>query len=231
MATLHSNSPEALSTEILADAGRECADIIQRARDEAASLLAAAKAEADKMRREQLAAAQAEATRRTEMVLATVPVEVGRRRSERIESILEGIREAARRRLLALEGDVHETVSALAIEALCRMSGTDFVLKISASDHAAYGNKLADEIGQSIGRPSLKLTISPDPIVTAGGVIVEDAEGLRIWDNRLVSRLERLWPELRRQIALQTSLISQNGTSKLCSHSNGDGNDSSENRT
>ena len=28
-----------------------------------------------------------------------------------------------------------------------------------------------------------------------------------IWDNRLLSRLERLWPELRRQIAIRTSLV------------------------
>ncbi len=209
MTTPNQNSSEVLSGEILAEAKRECDEIIRRAQQESESLLAAATAEAEKIRREKLASAQAEAARRTELVLATIPVETGRLRSARIEAILENIREEARRQLLARKFDGHETVVVLAAQAIRRMPGTDFVLKISAADHAAFGDKLAEEIRQRAGRSPLNLTVSANSAMTGGGFVVQDAEGTRIWDNQLLSRLERLWPELRRQIATCTSLISQ----------------------
>ena len=210
MAPPNQNSPEVLSEEILAEARRECDEIIRRAQQESASLLAAAAAEADKIRREKLDAARAEAARRSELMLATIPVEAGRLRSARIEAILENIREEARRQLLARKFDYRETVVALAADAIRRMPGADFVLKISAADYAAFGDKLAEEIRQRAGRSALNLVISADPAMTDGGVMVQDAEGIRIWDNRLLSRLERLWPELRRQIATRTSLVEKN---------------------
>jgi len=211
MATPNPNSPEVLSGEILAAAGRESDEILRRAQREAESLLAAATAEADKIHREKLDAARAEAARRSELMLATVPVEAGRLRAARIEAVLENIHEAARRQLLSRHFDGHETVVALATDALRRMPGTDFVLKLSAADHAAFGDQLAGEICQRAGRSPLKLAIAADPAVTDGGVMVQDADGIRIWDNRLQSRLERLWPELRRQIAMRTALVEKNG--------------------
>jgi vacuolar-type H+-ATPase subunit E/Vma4 len=210
MAPPNQNSPEVLNEEILAEARRECDEIIRRAQLESESLLAAATAEADKIRREKLHAARAEAARRSELILATVPVETGRLRSARIEAILENIREEACRQLLARNFDYHETVVILAAEAIRRMPGTDFVFKISAADHAAFGDKLAGEIARRVGRSPLNLTVSADPAMTGGGVMVQDAAGIRIWDNRLLSRLERLWPELRRQIAVRTSLVEKN---------------------
>jgi V/A-type H+-transporting ATPase subunit E len=210
MATPNQNSPDVLSTEILAEAKRECDEIIRHAQQEAESLLAAAQAEAEKVRREKLESAQAEAARRSELILATVPVEAGRLRSARVEAILENIREESRRQLLARNFDGHETVVALAAEAIRRMPGTDFVLKISPADQLSFGDKLAGEIAQHAGRSPLKLTVSADPEMTGGGVIMQDAAGIRIWDNRLLSRLERLWPELRRRIAVQTSLVEKN---------------------
>lgn len=210
MATPKQNTPDALNEEILAEARREGDEIIRRAQQESSSLLAAATAEAEKIRREKLDAARAEAARRTELMLATIPVEAGRLRSARNEAILENIHEAARRQLLALNYDGHETVVALAVEAVRRMPGTDFVLTISAADHAAFGGKLAEEIRQCAGRSPLNLTVSADPAMNGGGVMVQDAAGIRIWDNRLLSRLERLWPELRRQITVRISLVGKN---------------------
>jgi len=206
----HQNTPDVLSEEILAEARRQCDEIIRQAQAESASLLAAATAEAERIRREKLDSARAEAARRSELTLAAIPVETGRMRSARIEAILENIRETALQRLLARNFDGRETVVALAAEALRRMPGTHFVLKISTADHGAGGDRLAEEICQRAGRPSLNLIISADPAISDGGVIVESAEGTQIWDNRLTSRLERLWPELRRQIALQTSLVEKN---------------------
>ena len=229
MATPNQNSPDVLSDEILAEAKRECDEIIRQAQQESASLLAAATAEADKIRREKLDSAQAEAARRSELTLATIPVETGRLRSARIEAILENIREAARRQLLTHDFDGHETVVTLAAEAIRRMPGTDFVLKMSAADHAAFGDKLAVEIAQRCGTGilpvqlknekqtdrtgkmpgPLQISISADPAITDGGVMIQSADGFQVWDNRLLSRLDRLWPELRRQIAVHASLAGE----------------------
>ena len=135
------------------------------------------------------------------MTLATIPVETGRLRSERIESILESVREDVRRRLLEPTFDCFETVVTLAVEAIQQMRGSDFVLKISPANHAAFGGKLAGEITQRARCLSLKLAVFSDPTTTDYGVVVQDTDGKRAWDNRLLLRLERFWPELRRQMA------------------------------
>ena len=210
MTQTNHNSPEALSGEILAEARRACDEIIHRAQRESGSLIADATADAEKISREELASAKIEAMQRRELMLATIPVETGRFRSARIEAILDGIREEARRQLLARNFDYHETVVALAAEVIRQMPGTDFVLKISAADQAAFGDKLGEEVRQRAGRLPLNLAVSADPAMTGVGVMVRDTEGKRIWDNQLLSRLERLWPELRRQIAVRTSLVEKN---------------------
>lgn len=220
------NSPEVLCAEILADARRESEDILNRAKAEAASLLAAAGAEAEKIHRERREQAQAEAARRRETILATVAVETGRLRAERIELLLESVRQEIRRRLEAREFDSRETIIVLVGEAIRQMRGNDILVKISAADHATFGNDLAGEIlrrsgtgilpvslhGQENLKPTgetsvpLRVSVLADPAV-ADGVIIQSSDGFQIWDNRLSVRLERFWPELRRQIALNTSLV------------------------
>ena len=184
MAASNPNSPEILRNEILADARRE--------------------------NREQT---QAEAARRRELILTTVAVEAGRLRSARLESWLQAIQQATRQKLQARDGfDYRETVIALAAEALSRMTGDAFVVKLSQADGGTLGNGLAEEIGRHVGR-SLTVTIAAEPTINDGGPIIQDRNGTQIWDNRFLSRLERLWPELRRQIAVATLLVPRSGTS------------------
>jgi vacuolar-type H+-ATPase subunit E/Vma4 len=212
MAATNQNSPDILCAEILADAKRESEEILQRAKTEAEAILAAALAEAEKIRHERRKQAQVEAARRKELILATVAVETGRLRSARVETLLESVREEIRRRLLARNFDARKTSIALATKAVRRMPGNDFVLKISAADHAAFGDGLAGEIAQHVARSSLNLAISADATVTDGGVIIQTADGFQFWDNRLLTRLDRLWPELRTQIATRASLVGENNS-------------------
>lgn len=212
MTATNQNSPDVLCAEILADAKRQSEEILQHAKTEAETILATASAEAEKIRRERRDQAQAEAARRKELILATVAVETGRLRSARVETLLESVREEIRRRLLARNFVARETIIALATEAVRRMPGIEFVLKISAADHAVFGNELAGEIARCVGRSPLNLTISADPAMSDSGVIVQTADGFHFWDNRLLSRLERLWPELRRQIAIRASLVGESNS-------------------
>jgi vacuolar-type H+-ATPase subunit E/Vma4 len=203
------NSPDTLCAEILAEAGRESQEIRRKAELEASTLLAAAAAEAEKIRRETIEQARTKAKRRKEVILETITVEKRRMRSARVEASLESLREEIRRRLAAQNSDGRETVVALALEAVGQMPANDLVVKISAGDQAAFGNGLAEEIIRRAQRPQLHLAISTDAAMTGGDVAVQNAGGSQFWDNRLRSRLERLWPELRRQMAIAGGLITE----------------------
>lgn len=210
--TTDQSSTEKLREEILADAGREVEKIVMRAKQDAEDLLAGTAAEADRLRKERLNEANEEAAHQSELILATVPVEIDRLRAARIEALLATIYEEAGEQLLAREGfEYRKTLVALAAHAILRMEGDDFVVKLSGEDQAALGDALAEEIAGRVERP-VNITISNTPDISEGGVIVEDGEARQVWDNRLLKRLERLWPELRRQIAAQANFVPKTGS-------------------
>lgn len=213
MATPNHHAPEILREEILADARRESEGILRRAQQEAETLLANAAAEADRARQERLDQARAEGARRKELILATVPVEAGRLRAARVEALLQSVAEEVRRRMLAREGfDYRKAMVVLAAEAVSQMAGEAFVVKLSPADRAGYGTGLAEEIARRVGRSPLSITIANETTITGGGLVVQDSEGRQVWDNRFAPRLQRLWPELRRQIAVQTALVEGSGS-------------------
>jgi vacuolar-type H+-ATPase subunit E/Vma4 len=209
--TPEQNSQDILCAEILAEARLESEQLVRRARNEAAALLTQAEAEAERLWQERLVQAGTEAARRKELILATVAVEVGRERSAAIEALLQAIREQARRQLVARrEFDYRATVIALASEAISHMTGDTFIVKLLAVDRIALGDGLAEAITTRLGRSPLSITIADEPAISEGGLVVQDAQGRQTWDNRLPARLERLWPELRRQIAVRASLVEGN---------------------
>lgn len=207
MGTPNHNSADVLCAEILADARRESEAIIARAQQQAEALLAGAAAEANRLRQERLQVARSEAVRRRELILGTVPIEAGRLRSARIEGILQSVHEEVCRRLRALEGfEYRETLVTLAAEALKQMPGDSFDVLLSAADCAAFGDALVEEATRRVGRSALNITLSKDSAEQGGVVVIRDSAGCLEWDNSLSARLQRLWPELRRQIAAQTGL-------------------------
>jgi vacuolar-type H+-ATPase subunit E/Vma4 len=209
---MNQNSTEVLREEILAAARREGEEIVSRARQDAEVFLTSAVAEADRIRQEQLDQARAEAARQSELILATVTVETGRLRAARVEALLESVYEEACQRLVAREGfEYLETVIGLASHAISQMAGVGFVVKLSEADQTILGDGLAEEIAHRVGRP-VGIAISYEPGITEGGVIVEDTEARQMWDNRLVKRLERLWPELRRQVAVEATFVPKTGS-------------------
>jgi vacuolar-type H+-ATPase subunit E/Vma4 len=205
--TTSENSTEKMREEILAGARREGEEIILCARQDAELSLTGAAAEADKLYRERLDQARVEAFRKSELILATVSVETARLRGARVEALLESVCEEARRRLQAREGfDYHETVITLAADAIKQMAGDTFVLRLSQTEQTILGDGLAAEITPRIGRP-LSINVLYREEIGGGGVVVEDAEVRQVWDNHLLKRLERLWPELRRRIAAEASFV------------------------
>lgn len=205
--TTDQRSAEKMREEILSQAREEAKEIVMRAQLDAKGLLDNAVAEAKQLRQERLERAKKEAGLQSELVLATVPVETGRRRAARIEELLESVREEARRQLLAREGfEYREVVIALASDAIGRMTGDEFVVKLSGAGQAFGDDALAGEIAGRVGR-QVSVTVIGNPDNTEEGVVVEDKEARQVWDNRFVKRLERLWPEMRRQIAMQAGFV------------------------
>jgi vacuolar-type H+-ATPase subunit E/Vma4 len=205
--TTNQNSTEKMREEILTDARRAGEEIVLRARQDAELSLTSAAAEADRLRRERLEEARVDASRRSELILATVSVETGRLRAARIEALLESVCEEARRQLQAREGvDYHETVITLAADAIRQMAGDAFVVKLSEAEQTILGDGLAGEIAHRVGR-SLNINVLYKEEIAGGGVVVEDAEARQTWDNHLLKRLERLWPELRWRIAAEASFV------------------------
>ena len=209
--TADQNSTEKMREEILTDARKEGKEVALKAENDAKAILNTLSAEAHRLREEQLEQARAEALRQGELVLATVSIETGRLRAARVEALLESVREEACQRLLDRKGfEYRETVIALASDAIGKMSGDEFVVRLSGADQTIFGEGLAGEIAQRVGR-DLSITVSYDLDIKGGGVVIEDAEARQVWDNSLTKRLERMWPEMRRQIARQANFIPGTG--------------------
>ena len=199
-----SGNPEMLCAEILAAARRTADQILAMARDEAADMEKNAATAADAMRRNMREQSSQDVARRNETLLAAVPAETGRMRSARVESLIESIRDEVRRRMHERWSSAgHAIAVTLAAQAIRQMGGVSFRIRLASDDIRRMGEGLAAEIVNRIDREAPDIALIADPTLSGGGLIVEDADGGRIWDNMLDSRLERLWPELRRCIALR----------------------------
>ncbi len=195
-------APDNLCAEIVADAQRQGQSMISRAHAQAAELLEKAAVKAAQIQKEQLAGAEREATRQKQLILATLPVEILRERSAKIEVLLRDIYQRARKQLLAQEGvDYRSTLVALAVEAIRQMSGESFVLRVRPSDRVPLGQGFTQAIRNELQGAALTLEMVDEPAIMDGGLRVENSSGSQVWDNCLLARLERLWPELRRRIA------------------------------
>ncbi len=213
MASPNPKGPQFLADEILAEGRGESEEIMRRAQTEAESLLGRAAAEAARLRQERLSQAQAEAAYRTELILATIPMEADRLRSDRVEFLLQSVFNEAHARLSALDGPGYrESLITLAAEATSQMDGASFTVQLSAADYTRFGAGLAEEIVRRAGRSPLSVTLSVEPALRGAGLVVRAADARQVWDNCFERRLERLWPELRRQLALQAGLVRANGS-------------------
>jgi vacuolar-type H+-ATPase subunit E/Vma4 len=205
--TTNQDAAGKLSAEILADARRRAEEIVVRARKDAEAFLAVSASEADKVRQNIFDQAHAEADRQSALILATVPIEIGRQLLARVEALLESIHDEACQRLVARDGfEYRETVIALASDAIRRMVGIEYVVKLSSADQTVVDDGLAEDIVRRTGM-SVSISISREEDIIGDGVIIEDTGARQVWDNRFLKRLERLWPELRRQIAVQAAFV------------------------
>jgi len=191
------NPQDVLREEILADARRQAERTVRRTERDAEDALSQARKEADADLASRLDAARREAERRRNLVLAAIPVEEARMRAQRVEEVLEAIRDEARARLLGRGADYRACLVRLAAEAVSIMAGERFVFELGAADLKALGSGLADDVRKAVGREGLQIAVAPESADIEAGVIVRDDDGRQVVDNSLAARLERLWPALR----------------------------------
>ncbi len=198
---------DALREEILGDARRQAERLLRRARQEAKTLTEKADAEIDAWRNAHLENARAKAARRVELTRTRIPLERGRMRANRIEVLLQQLHEDARKRCADREGlDVRGIVIALAAEAVRGMAGLQFAIEVPVCDREALGANWLDEVRCQAERPDLKLEARYAEDRRDFGPVVHDAAERQVWDNRLVARLDRLWPALRCELADRMAL-------------------------
>ena len=208
MAKNEQQPQDVLREEIIADAQRQAERALQHARKEAAEIAETAAAQLSEWSSRQLDIARAEAKRLADMILAGLPVETGRLRANRIESLLQSIYEEARQRLISREGlDCRQMLIDLSAEAIRGMSGNRFSVSLPEADRQLLGDGELDAIRRAAGRPDLELEIIGDPASRDAGLVVRSSGGDEFWDNRLIQRLERLWPAMRQEIAVYTALV------------------------
>ncbi|MCK9227468.1 MAG: V-type ATP synthase subunit E [Syntrophorhabdaceae bacterium] len=197
------DSSEALCKEILASAERERGEIVQRAMRDAEDLLNKAYAGADNARQKRIDEARAEGEHLRDITLASASVESRRLRLERIEALLDSIRADVLKKLPGLrdDGNYRYIVIDLAATAIQGMTGDDFTVRLPEEDRSILGDDIVRLIAAKVGRPEGNIRLSYEPIAPGDGLIVQDAKGAQIWDNRFSARLDRLWPQFRRLIA------------------------------
>ena len=210
------NHPDPIGKErllgaILGAARREAEALVVQAREKARTLAAQADGEARRLRNSRLAAARAEAERREAALEAAAKVESRRQQAVWLEALLRGIRDDARTQLHQPGAPRTDAFVRLAAEALARMEGNRFVLRVPRAEWAGVQGSVGEAIVRAAAavRPGLELQLLADAGASEGEWILQDAEGHQMWRLGLDARLTRLWPELRSEVARRAGWLSQ----------------------
>jgi vacuolar-type H+-ATPase subunit E/Vma4 len=198
---------DALHREILEDGRREEARRLEVARREADELLRQAEREVSDVLEANRARAVLEAERRCAVIRATLPTAIQRLRALRMEAWLDSIRTDAMQHLLERDRlPRRKCLLTLTREAIERMAGESFVIRLSRDDQPSVDEAFLDGLGQSIGSRAIVIRATFDPLMAPGGVVVESEDGRERWNNTLVARMARNWPELRGRLAAAAGL-------------------------
>ena len=190
-----------LSDEILADAHSKAERARERGEREAKGIVAKATKEAAEAAAKTIEVAQERADRMTAAILATVEAEAKLDLLAAREAELDKLFDDARQRLADKRSYDHPAVlAALAAQAIEAMAADEVIIELCEQDRALATDAWLDDVRRRVGRP-VTIDVSADHAPIAGGLIVHSADGRLLYDNSFRARLDRLKPELRRQLA------------------------------
>lgn len=201
METREPNSSERLCESVLVEARervhgltmeaqRRAGEILGRAEEEGRSLVQAAEEEA-----------AAEGARKRAALLAAVGVRVERRRSAHVEGVLEGLRRELLARVEQAGGESFRGCVMRGVrEAMGRMDGDEFSVCASAGTWERLGSGWVADLRGLGGKGEVSTRLVEDAGCVEGEVVVRDGAGRRFWRVDPLARIERGWPDLRRQV-------------------------------
>lgn len=206
MANLPALPHEVLRQEILAEAEQQRTEILRQAEDQIRAIDTHARESSDRMREEVLGKARVEADRERDRLLASVAIEVRRLEQAHIESLLESICQEIRSRIQEGPGEqLRLSIASLCAQGIRGMKADRYVVRLSPSVHLLVQAEFSQDLRMALGNDLPTLTLTCD--LEGNGVIVEASDGSLLWDNRLHARLDRLWPQLKQQIAREAGLV------------------------
>ena len=201
-----SDGTDALQQQILTDARRQAEPLVKRARRQAEELLRKAEQEAERRREQVRAQAQQRGEAAAQRVRARAELEAENIRRRAQEDILQQARQRAMDSLcdMVVCDQYPEMLLRLALAGLAAMDGMRFEIVMRAKDREAHGkhaaHALRDRAASELGRQVI-VTAADETITASGGLVVRRADGRQVCDQTFEVRLDRLWPELRVDIA------------------------------
>ena len=202
-----SDATAVLAEQIMADARRQAEPILAQAGREAEGILRTAREDAERERAQVVQRAEEKAAGQRLRVRARTEPEVANiLRTARERTLLlarERALEALRRQ--AASDDYREQLVALGLAAVQEMTGERFELLMRQADLAPH----ADEVARTIARRAaeqgrqVEITVAGETAGTIGGIMVRSADGRQLCDQTFEARLDRLWAQLRQEIAVE----------------------------
>jgi len=169
---------------------------------------AEARASSERDREQVRHKALVEAEKCKSRALSAVAIEARRLEQAHIESLLDSICQEIRGRIEQGPGDkMRASIASLCAQAIRGMKADRYVVRLSPEIHLAVKDVFYRDLREELGRDLPSLTLVGDPETAGFGVVVEAGDGTQVWDNRLVARFSRLWPQLSLQIAKEAGLV------------------------
>jgi len=148
-------------------------------------IVESAKKQAENLKR-QIVGSSRLATRNQELVM--------------IENAVNSAFEQARKKLVA-SGDKQSyraLMAGLIEDSVSSVGSSEVIIECNENDAELIGNIIAD---QQKRNPRIKATLSSQQIDVIGGIRVKSADGTMTYDNTIDSRIEKLKPLIRKNIA------------------------------
>jgi len=194
-------SEKALADEILRDAQRKADRARTRAERETAKIQKKTERDAQTATARTLELAQERGERLAQAVLATLEAEAQRELLAAREGELDKLFEQARQRLADKGGyDYPAVLAVLAAQAIEAMAAPEVVLELNDGDRAIATEAWLADLRGRVGR-EVAIAVADGAAPIDGGLIARSADGRLLYDNSFAARLERLRPDLRRQLA------------------------------
>ncbi len=201
-----SESADSLVEQILEDARGQAERTKKKARRRAEKAVEQAREDAEEERQSILDEAESRAEADEQKLKAGIAQDRRFLQQKALQELLEHVRERCMERLAELRNEegYRDILLNLAAEAAAQMQGEQFVLVLSPEDREELGEELADALRRKVDDEldrDVEVELSEETVDACGGLKLMRGNGKEICDETFEGRMERLWPELRHEVA------------------------------